>query len=129
MTAVVVDSSMLIDTLVAVDGAELRHLIVDFELHAPHLLGVEVMSWLRRLSLHTNLSPTLQNHVFAQYERLPIQRYPHEPFLARAWQFRDTITAYDSHYVALAEALGVPLVTRDRRLAAAARSFCEVILP
>ncbi len=32
---------------------------------------------------------------------------------------RRNLTAYDATYVALAEALGAPLLTRDRRLGAA----------
>ena len=45
-----------------------------------------------------------------------MQRYSHEPFLDRIWQLRDTVTAYDAVYVALAEALSTVLVTGDRRL-------------
>lgn len=44
-------------------------------------------------------------------------RYPHAPLLGRIWALRENVTAYDAAYVALAEALGVPLVTRDARLA------------
>jgi predicted nucleic acid-binding protein len=33
------------------------------------------------------------------------------------WSLRHNITAYDAAYVALAESLDVPLLTRDRRLA------------
>jgi predicted nucleic acid-binding protein len=40
--------------------------------------------------------------------------------LPRIWDLRNNLTAYDAVYVALAEALGVPLLTRDRRLAGAA---------
>jgi predicted nucleic acid-binding protein len=36
------------------------------------------------------------------------------------WELRNNLTAYDAVYVALAEVLDAPLVTRDRRLAAAA---------
>lgn len=36
------------------------------------------------------------------------------------------LSSYDAAYVALAEALSAPLVTRDRKLATAAGSFAEV---
>jgi predicted nucleic acid-binding protein len=52
-------------------------------------------------------------------ESLPIVRYPHGPLLQRAWDVRRNVTAYDAMYIALAEALDVPLWTRDNRLAAA----------
>ena len=38
--------------------------------------------------------------------------------LPRVWDLRNNLTAYDAVYVALAEALDAPLLTRDRRLAA-----------
>ena len=37
----------------------------------------------------------------------------------RMWQLRHTIIPYDAAFVALSEALDVPLVTVDARLAAA----------
>jgi len=49
----------------------------------------------------------------------PITRYEHEPFLPRIWSLRESLTAYDAAYVALAEALGATLLTRDVRLAKA----------
>lgn len=33
------------------------------------------------------------------------------------WAIRQNVTAYDASYVALAESLDLPLITRDRRLA------------
>ena len=39
--------------------------------------------------------------------------------LPRVWELRHNLTAYDAVYVALAEALDAPLLTRDQRLAAA----------
>lgn len=50
---------------------------------------------------------------------MPIQRYPHIYLLPRVWDLRHNLTAYDAVYVALAELLEAPLVTRDRRLARA----------
>ena len=48
----------------------------------------------------------------------PLRRYPHDFLLPRIWDLRHNLTAYDAAYVALAEALDMPLLTRDRRLAA-----------
>ncbi|MGE5270344.1 MAG: type II toxin-antitoxin system VapC family toxin [Thiohalocapsa sp.] len=50
---------------------------------------------------------------------LDLQRHAHDMLLPRVWQLRDNLTAYDAVYVALAESLAAPLLTRDRRLAAA----------
>lgn len=47
----------------------------------------------------------------------PILRHPVEPLVHRMWSLRANVTAYDASYVALAESLGLPLITRDRRLA------------
>lgn len=48
---------------------------------------------------------------------MPLTRYPHTELLASIWRLRGNVTAYDGAYIALAEALGAPLVTRDERLA------------
>ena len=37
--------------------------------------------------------------------------------LGRVWDLRDNLSSYDAAYVALAELLNVPLLTRDARLA------------
>jgi len=47
----------------------------------------------------------------------PLTRYPHFVLLNRMWQMRHGLTAYDAAYLALAEALEAPLLTRDRALA------------
>ena len=59
----------------------------------------------------------------------PLHRYGHEFMLPRIWELRDNLTAYDAAYVALAEALDAPLLTRDARLAAAPghRARIEVV--
>jgi predicted nucleic acid-binding protein len=57
-----------------------------------------------------------------------VRRYPHAFLLARIWQLRGSLSAYDATYVALAEALEAPLLTRDRRLAAAGRHLARVEL-
>jgi predicted nucleic acid-binding protein len=43
-------------------------------------------------------------------------RYPHDFLLPRVRELRKSLTAYDAVYVALAEALGFPLVTCDANI-------------
>jgi predicted nucleic acid-binding protein len=59
---------------------------------------------------------------------LPLRRYPHDFLLPRIWDLRSNLTAYDAAYVALAEVLDTPLLTRDRRLAAAAGHHAQIEL-
>lgn len=46
-----------------------------------------------------------------------IARAPHRPPIPRIWELRHAVTAYDAAYIALAEAMDVPLVTTDAKLA------------
>jgi len=54
-----------------------------------------------------------------------MQRVSHRPLLDRCWELRDTVSVYDAAYVALAEAVDAPLLTADRRLAAAPGAHCN----
>lgn len=88
-------------------------------LHAPHLLAVEVAQVVRRYQLHGVLTAERGALALAALADLGVASYPHEPLLPAIWQLRESLTAYDAAYVALAAALRAPLVTLDGRLAAA----------
>lgn len=88
-------------------------------LHAPHLLDVEVVQVLRRYARSGALDPARGMEALEDLADLPLTRYPHDLFLPRIWELRHNVTAYDAVYVALAEALEAPLLTRDRALASA----------
>jgi predicted nucleic acid-binding protein len=59
---------------------------------------------------------------------LAIVRYPHQPLADRMWELRHNLSAYDAAFVALSEALGVPLVTCDGRLASSSGHQAEIEL-
>lgn len=86
-------------------------------LHAPHLLDVEVAQVLRRYALAGEVAAERCRMALEDLAGLPLTRYPHDFLLPRAWELRDNLSAYDAMYVALAEALDAPLLTRDQRLA------------
>jgi predicted nucleic acid-binding protein len=118
----VIDASALIEVLLATAvGVRLRGRLFREEetLHAPHLLDLEIVHVLRRLFLIRELQPDRAAQALAVLSGLRIVRHPHEPYISRIWQLRHSLTAYDAAYVALAEALDSPLITRDRRLASA----------
>ncbi len=55
-------------------------------------------------------------------------RYPHWRLLPRIWQLRHNLTAYDGAYIALAELLNAPLITRDGRVSSAAGHHAQIEL-
>ena len=59
---------------------------------------------------------------------MSIERHGHQPLLERIWQLRHNLTACDAAYLALAESLDAPLLTRDSALASAAGHHARVEL-
>lgn len=86
-------------------------------LHAPHLIDLEIAQVLRRYVRSAVISARRGMEALTDLIDFPITRYPHHVLLTRIWQMRHAVTAYDAAYLALAEALGATLVTRDRALA------------
>ena len=126
---IVVDASAVIEVLLRTASAsviEARLFHPGQSLHAPHLIDVEVTHALRRLALRGEIDDTRGRDALADLADMPIRRYPHALLLATAWSLRSNVTAYDAMYVALAEALGAPLLTRDQRLATTAGRFVTV---
>jgi predicted nucleic acid-binding protein len=72
------------------------------------------------------LAPATARQALDAFSMLQITRHQIRPIAERIWDMRDNISTYDAAYVALAEALDIPLMTSDRRLARAAEIYCEV---
>lgn len=116
------DASVVLEVLLRMPAGvalEARLLGPEEALHAPHLLDVEVVQVLRRYALSGEVGAERCRMALDDLAALPLNRYPHEFLLPRAWELRDNLSAYDAMYVALAEALDAPLLTRDQRLASA----------
>lgn len=95
---------------------------------APHLLDSEVVSVFRRLVLGRVLTEAEGEIALDSFGALHIDRFAAAPLRPRMWELRHNVSAYDATYVALAEALEVPLVTTDGRLAGAPGIQCQVEL-
>ena len=80
---------------------------------------MEVAHVVRRHAAGGEIAQERGHELLSDLVDLPLQRHPHDWLLPRVWELRNNLTAYDAVYVALAEALDAPLVTRDARLAAA----------
>lgn len=110
------------------DGDHARRRLRGERLAAPELLDLEVASVLRRQLAAGRLDPRRADLALADLVDLPIRRESHRPLLARCWELRANLTAYDAAYVALAEALGVDLLTADARLAGAPGPGCRIVV-
>jgi predicted nucleic acid-binding protein len=119
---IVADASAIVELLLDTEtGAMVAERLLDpaETLHVPHLLDVEVTHALRRYALSGAIEAEEGEDALDGLMALPLHRYAHSSLLQRAWQLRGSLSAYDAVYVALAEFLSAPLVTADRRLAAA----------
>ncbi len=95
---------------------------------APHLVDVEVVSAWRRLAAAGDLDERRVALAMDDLGALRLDRVPHGRLLGRCWELRSNLTVYDAAYVALAEAMDLPLLTADAKLAAAPGLRCETEL-
>ncbi len=96
-----------------------ERLLISGEVHVPHLVTIETTSVIRKWSLSHQIDARLARRALVDLADFAAVRHPHEPYLERAWELRDNVSAYDAIYVALAEALDAALMTCDARLARA----------
>jgi predicted nucleic acid-binding protein len=125
---IVVDTSAVIGVLAGQPGIPslIDRVRSDGDLHAPHLLDVEFQHALRRLVIGGALGNDRAADARVDFADLTVVRYPHVSMADRMWELRHNVTAYDAAFLTLAEALDVPLVTCDARIARAPRHRASV---
>jgi predicted nucleic acid-binding protein len=127
----VVDASVVVAALVdsGPHGEWAEGILAAGSLHAPELALVETANILRRLEWAKQISASEANAAYEDLTQLDMELFSFNPFSDRVWELRHTVTCYDAWYVALAEALTLPLATLDGRLYRAAGPTCRFLTP
>ena len=110
-------------------GAWAEGVLASDDLAAPHLMPAEVANILRRAAAAGHISQDTASLAHADLLDLRVELFPYVPFAWRIWELRGNVTACDAWYVAMAEALGTPLATLDRRLSCAVGPRCSFQTP
>jgi predicted nucleic acid-binding protein len=127
----VIDASAAVALIAAPDevGQWVAETADGHQLCAPHLLLPETASTLRRHVLTGELSPDAAALAHDDLVNMPFNLWTYRPLADRVWALRDAVTSYDATYVALAELLGVPLMTLDQRLVRSHAPRCNFLTP
>ncbi|MGW6915506.1 type II toxin-antitoxin system VapC family toxin [Kitasatospora sp. NPDC054939] len=126
---IVIDCSALVLVLTAqgADGELVRSRVAEAgDVYAPTLLDYEIQSALLGMQRGGKLTEKEVERAVAAYRMLPVVKRETLPFWDRVRKLHANLSAYDSQYVTLAEALGVPLITSDARIKRSGATKCEV---
>lgn len=114
---VVIDASALVELLLQTDtGRRVEQAIGEATLMAPDVVNPEVAQSLRGLERGGKLTSARASRALARLVESELSRVPTAVLLKDIWSLRANLSSYDACYVALALALGCPLLTVDRRL-------------
>ncbi len=127
----VCDASALVAALLDAgqDGTWVAERLAGAELFAPALMPFECANIIRRHELGELISADQAAQAHADLVDLPVELWPYEVLARRVWELRRNASTYDAAYIALAEAIGAPLVTLDRRLLRAPGIACTIDTP
>lgn len=127
----VCDASALVAVLLDAGehGTWVTERLAGAELFAPALMPFECANIIRRHELGKLISADQAALAHADLVDLPVELWPYEVLARRAWELRRNASSYDAAYIALAEAIGAPLITLDRRLQRAPGIVCTIDTP
>jgi predicted nucleic acid-binding protein len=126
---IVLDTSLALEILLKTPlGEQCAERVSREAVHAPHLIDIEFAHALRRLVRSGGLDPTIAREALYDLRDAAIERHTHVELLSRIWELRDSVSAYDATYIALAEALDAPLLTCDAKLSRAHGHRAKIVL-
>jgi predicted nucleic acid-binding protein len=127
----VVDSSVLVAALIdtGFNGVWAENVLAEGSLYAPELVCAEATNIFRRLERAKLITTPEANAAQDDLMQLDIELFSFEPFADRIWALRHNVTSYDAWYVAIAEALKLPLATLDGPLSRSNGVACEFLTP
>ena len=95
-------------------------------LYAPYVLDGEVISALLALMRGKKISEREADAALSSYRAFPVERQDVLPLWPRLKSLHANLSAYDAQYVALAEALQVPLITAEAWIKRSGAARCKV---
>ena len=125
---IVLDTSALVEFLVGADAVaeKVRAATIGEQLAAPHAADLECASAFRGLVRGKKLPADEGRRALELLGSINLRRYHHTSLLLRTWELRHNMWPYDAAYVALAESLGVDLVTVDSKFEGVPGLECTV---
>ena len=129
--SIVIDSSVVVAALIdsGPHGDWAEEVLASGLLQAPELVLAEATNIFRRLERAKLITTPEANAAQDDLMQLNIELFPFEPFTSRIWGLRHNVTSYDAWYVAIAEALKLPLATLDETLVKSNGVTCEFLTP
>jgi predicted nucleic acid-binding protein len=117
---IVVDAAAIVEVLLRTDaGDRAAAIVIENDAFAPDLLDAETFASLTRLTKRGAVAPERVDEALDDLARAVVTRVPSRALMHRAQRYTGALSGYDALYVALAAALGCPLLTADARLARA----------
>jgi len=129
--SIVIDSSVLVAALIdsSPTGDWAEDILQNELLQAPELVRAEATNIFRRLERAKLITTPEANAAQDDLMQLDLQLFPFDPFAGRIWELRHNVTSYDAWYVAIAEALELPLATLDEPLSKSSGVTCKFLTP
>lgn len=128
---IVLDASALVHRILGTPEYAnfLRGPLTDPDWAVPEHFLLEAASGIRGSWLGRDIDDREFSDMLDVLATLPLDVWPTRPLLPRIRELAHNATTYDAAYLALAEELGVPLVTTDGKLGSVPGVACRIVRP